>query len=110
MTGSRGRAADPPPRGCALICCAVGSGAADDHRDPDCFHRPAMFPGPRWGRHLRPAGTVQPVFCLAVFFKKSFNLVKSKKAFLFLFGDRSSTSEKGQLISTAEERGAKRRE
>lgn len=32
VTGSRGQAVDLPPRGCALICCAVGSGLKRSRR------------------------------------------------------------------------------
>lgn len=32
VMGSRGQAVDLPPRGCALICCAVGSGLKRSRR------------------------------------------------------------------------------
>lgn len=48
VIGSRGQTVDLSPHGCAVICCAVGSGLAHrrrapPHRDNDYFHRGAMF-------------------------------------------------------------------
>lgn len=48
MIGSRGQTVDLPPHGCAVICCAVGSGLAHrrqppPRRDNDYFHRGTVF-------------------------------------------------------------------
>lgn len=48
VIGSRGQTVDLSPHGCAVICCAVGSGLArrrraPPHRDNDYFRRGAMF-------------------------------------------------------------------